>query len=343
MKKWTYLFVYLLPITVYASFNLSGFYTFLPIIVFYGLVPLLDLIIPANHYNAPDIDNRKASRYFDIVLYLAVPVQIGFLIYFFNKISISHTTIEYIGMTLSMGLMCGVFGINIAHELGHRNSWYEKLMAEILLLTSLEMHFLPYHNNGHHHNVATPKDPATAKRSEPLYIFWFRSQIGSYFEAWELENKRLKQKGKAIFSIYNKALTYTIIQFSFLILIYFVFGTTVCLLFIAAAVFGILLLETVNYIEHYGLMRKKNDQGRYERVMHHHSWNSDHPLGRAMLFELSRHSDHHYKASKKYQMLISLPDNPQMPTGYPGMMLLSLLPPLFIYVMNKRLNSLSEE
>lgn len=341
MKKWTYLFVYLLPITVYASFNLSGFYTFLPIVIFYGLVPLLDLIIPANHYNAPNLDDRKGSKYFDIVLYLAVPVQVGFLVYFFNVISMPHSNLEYIGMTLSMGLMCGVFGINIAHELGHRNSWYEKLMAEILLLTSLEMHFLPYHNNGHHHHVATPNDPATAKRSEPIYFFWFRSQIGSYIEAWKLENKRMRQKGNTIFSIHNKALTYTVIQFALLILIFVVLGTSTCLLFIAAAVFGILLLESVNYIEHYGLTRKKNNQGRYERVMHHHSWNSDHPLGRAMLFELSRHSDHHYKASKKYQTLISLPDNPQMPTGYPGMMLFSLLPPLFIHVMNKRLNSLT--
>jgi alkane 1-monooxygenase len=337
MKKWTYLFVYLLPITVYAAFNLSGFYTFLPIIIFYGLVPLLELIIPANHHNSTNNDDRQTSKYFDIVLYLAVPVQVGFLFYFFNIIGLPHTTTEYIGMTLSMGLMCGVFGINIAHELGHRNTWYEKLMAEILLLTSLEMHFLPYHNNGHHHNVATPGDPATAKKNESVYVFWFKSQIASYFEAWKLENKRLKQKGIAVISIQNKALSYTLIQLTFVALIYYFFGVTTCLLFIAAAIFGILLLETVNYIEHYGLLRKKNEHGRYERVMHQHSWNSDHPLGRAMLFELSRHSDHHYKASKKYQTLISLPENPQMPTGYPGMMLFSLFPPLFFLVMNKRL------
>jgi len=341
MKKWTYLFVYLLPITVFASFNLSGFYTFLPIIIFYGFVPLLELIIPANHNNSIDIDKRLASKYFDIILYLAIPIQVIFLFYFFNKIGGQHSMTENVGMTLSMGLMCGVFGINIAHELGHRNTWYERLMAEILLLTSLEMHFIPYHNNGHHYNVATPTDPATARKWEPVYLFWIRSQIGSYFMAWRLENKRLKQKGKPALSLQNKVFVYSLVQLIFVTFIYYVYGTNTCLHFIAAAIFGILLLETVNYIEHYGLLRKKNEKGRYERVMHRHSWNSDHPLGRAMLFELSRHSDHHYKASKKYQSLVSLPDNPQMPTGYPGMMLLSLIPPLWFWKMNKRIELIS--
>ena len=339
MKKWTYLFVYTLPVTVYASFNLTGIYTFLPIFIFYGLVPLLELIIQPNHKNSVDIDDRLASKYFDLILYLAVPIQIGFLFYFFNQINLQHTNIELSGMTLSMGLMCGTFGINIAHELGHRNTWYERLMAEVLLLTSLEMHFIPYHNNGHHHDVATPDDPATARKGEIVYSFWFRSQIGSYLAAWKLEKKRLIKKGKSIFSIQNKALIYTLIQLIFIASIYYIYGGKTCLLFIAAATFGILLLETVNYIEHYGLLRKKNENGRYERVMHYHSWNSDHPLGRAMLFELSRHSDHHYKASKKYQSLISSPENPQMPTGYPGMMLFSLFPPLWFWVMNKKINA----
>ncbi len=202
------------------------------------------------------------------------------------------------------------------------------------------MHFLPYHNNGHHFQVATPNDPATARKNEPVYLFWLRSQWGSYVQAWQLEKQRLQKQGKPAFLFQNKALTYTVIQVLFVALIYGVYGGLVAGLFVAAAGFGILLLETVNYIEHYGLLRKKNEHGRYERVKHHHSWNSDHPLGRAMLFELSRHSDHHYKASKKYQTLVSEPGNPQMPTGYPGMMLFSLIPPLWFKVMNKKLDVL---
>ncbi len=342
MKKWNYVLVYTLPLVVIISFNSHGVYTYLPILLFFGLLPLVELMLSPNAKNSPKIKERNESRYFDWVLYLALPVQLFLLFYFLYTLKTqSFTAIEYVGITLSMGLMCGIFGINIAHELGHRNTWYERLMAELLLLTSLEMHFITYHNNGHHHNVATPNDSATARKNEPVFTFWFRSQISSYFQAWALENKRLAKKGSAAFSLKNKALIYTLIQAAFVFSIYLLYGGLVAVFFIAAAVFGILLLETVNYIEHYGLLRNKNDEGRYERVRHHHSWNSDHPLGRAMLFELSRHSDHHYKASKKYQTLLSLPQAPQMPTGYPGMMIFSLISPLWFVVMNKKLRLLA--
>ena len=101
-----------------------------------------------------------------------------------------------------------------------------------------------------------------------------------------------------------------------------------------------MLLETVNYIEHYGLSRRQNERGNYERTMPNHSWNSDHIIGRLMLFELSRHSDHHYMASRKYQVLRHHDHSPQMPTGYPGMMLLSLVPPLWFSVMNQKIKKL---
>ncbi len=340
MKKETYLLVYSLPLTVIASFNLKGIYTFLPIFLFYVLLPLLELALKPDHQNSSKIESRNSEKYFDWVLYMAVPVQLSVLFYFFYTINTqAFAPYEYVGLTLSMGLMCGVFGINIAHELGHRNSWYEQLMAEALLLTSLEMHFVPYHNNGHHYNVATPNDPATARKGELVFVFWFRSQVGSYLKAWSLENKRLKKLSKGLFLVKHKVLVYTLIQILFIASIYFMYSGLVASLFVAAALFGIMLLETVNYIEHYGLLRNKNEHGRYERVQHHHSWNSGHKLGRAMLFELSRHSDHHYKASKKYQTLLSLPKSPQMPTGCPGMMLFSLVPPIWFWVMNKKLKS----
>ena len=171
------------------------------------------------------------------------------------------------------------------------------------------------------------------------FTFSFRSQIGSYFQAWSLENSRLEKKYGSRSILGNRTFIYTILQIILLITIYLIFGLTSLLCFIGAAVIGILLLETVNYIEHYGLVRKLNESGNYERVQPHHSWNSDHPIGRALLFELSRHSDHHYKASKKYQYLESFPESPQMPTGYPGMMVLSLLPPVWFKVMNSKIKS----
>lgn len=149
----------------------------------------------------------------------------------------------------------------------------------------------------------------------------------------------MKKKGKPVFSIQNEMVQAHLLQFIFLVLIFALFGYPVILYYLAAAFMGILLLETVNYIEHYGLSRNLLDNGKYERAMPEHSWNSDHVLGRIMLFELSRHSDHHYLASRKFQVLRHHDTAPQMPTGYPGMMLLSLVPPIWFRVMNSKINN----
>jgi len=196
---------------------------------------------------------------------------------------------------------------------------------------------LPYHNEGHHRNVATPNDSATAKKNEWVFLFWIRSHFGSYAEAWQIESNRLFKKGISTFSFHNKMIVYSLANALLLLGIYFYLGFFTLTAFILAAIFGILLLETVNYIEHYGLLRGRDKNGKYERVKHQHSWNSDSVLSKLFLFNLSRHSDHHFKGSKKYQILESLPQSPQMPTGYPGMMLLALIPPLWFSYMNKRL------
>jgi alkane 1-monooxygenase len=226
---------------------------------------------------------------------------------------------------------------NLGHELGHRSNRAERFLGELLLLTSLENHFLPYHNYGHHKLVATAQDPATARRGESVFAFWFRSHFGSYFFAWQLEWKRLKSKNKNPLSFNNRMVSYTVAQALLLGIVFYFFGGLVMLYFIVAATFGIMLLETVNYIEHYGLIRRMTAAGVYESVQHQHSWNSDHVLGRILLFELSRHSDHHYRASKKYPVLDSMPQSPQMPTGYPGMMIFSLCTPLWFRYMHKQL------
>jgi alkane 1-monooxygenase len=236
-----------------------------------------------------------------------------------------------------MGLLCGTFGINVGHELGHRVNKAEQTLAKALLLTSLYMHFFTEHNKGHHKRVATPEDPSSARYGEPVYTFYFRTIIFSYLSAWHIAGDEVKKKGKAVLSLHNEMIQFHLIQLAFLGIIYFFFGGWVTLYFIAAALMGILLLETVNYIEHYGLQRRALGDGKYERAMPEHSWNSDHVLGRVFLFELSRHSDHHYMASRKYQVLRHHEDAPQMPTGYPGMMLLSLFPPAWFHIMNTRI------
>lgn len=342
MSKFGYLLVYLLPLTVYVSFNSNGWLSFLPLFVFFMGVPLLELLLQPNHQNMDPLKaaEEKKNSFYDWVLYLAVPVQWTMLASFLYVIELTPAfTLEFYGKIFSMGMMCGVMGINIGHELGHRPERFEQFLGELLLLSSLNTHFLPYHNEGHHREVATPQDAATARENEWVFSFWIRSHFVSYAKAWSIEAKRMKKQQRSFWSLQNRMILYSIASLALLGSIFFFFNTKVLLAFIAASVIGILLLETVNYIEHYALLRKINDKGRYERVQHHHSWNSDHMIGRLMLFNLSRHSDHHYKASKKYQVLESLPESPQMPTGYPGMMVLALIPPLWFLVMNRKLRT----
>ena len=339
-KKLKYLSVLSLPICVWISFHSSGILTFLPALYLFIAIPFFELILKVDKSNLSEQEKVLAANdsFYSILLYLMLPVQFGFLVYFMFNIQEAQSTSVLIGRISSMGLMCGVLGINIGHELGHRSNRFERCIGELLLLSSLENHFLPYHNRGHHTNVGTKSDPATARRDEWLFVFWFRSQIGSYIQAWQIEITRMKIMKKHVFSLENKMIQYTLLHSLFLGSIYAYFGLTVLIYFLFAALVGILLLETVNYIEHYGLYRQQRENGNYEQVKRKHSWNSNHVIGRAVLFELSRHSDHHFKADRPYQLVENSDDSPVMPTGYPGMMVLAFIPPLFFKIMNHRVN-----
>ena len=338
MKKAKYLLAYLLPVLVLLSFLNEGWLTFLPLIIYFGFLPVIELFIKPDDSNwDPDqIEKEKKSLFYDLILCGMVPVQLAFLIWFLNFDFSSLDTTTHIGRVISMGMMCGVIGINVGHELGHRIQSWHRYLGDILLLTSLENHFVPYHNRGHHTNVATPGDPATARLNEISYIFWFRSQIGSYVQAWQIEIQRMKIIKKHPFGLRNKMIRYSLIHLALCFSIFFFISLSALIHFLIVAFLGILLLESVNYIEHYGLQRKVLPSGQFERVRRCHSWNSNHVLGRIVLFELSRHSDHHYKADKPYQVLESHEESPCMPIGYPSMMILSLFPPLFFYIMNDR-------
>lgn len=334
---------FLLPLTLFAaslrSFTHTGWVVWVPLVIAWVLIPLTELLIKPSAKNLDEAEEEIArkSRIYDILLWLVVPLQYLSLYFFLDSMSDPRLSwYDITGRIWVMGLLCGVFGINVAHELGHRVNKWEQLLAKSLLLTSLYMHFFTEHNKGHHKRVATKEDPSTARYGEPVYLFYFRTIIFSYFSAWHIATGETKKKGKPAFSLTNEMVQFTIIQAAFIACIFFFFGGLVTLYCLAAATIGFLLLETVQYIEHYGLQRKSTGEGKYERTMPEHSWNSDHVAGRIMLFELSRHSDHHYLASRKYQVLRHHDHSPQMPTGYPGMMLLSLVPPLWFYVMNKR-------
>ncbi|MEL6941267.1 MAG: alkane 1-monooxygenase [Bacteroidota bacterium] len=240
---------------------------------------------------------------------------------------------------MSLGTMLGACGINVAHELGHRTNKREQFLAKLFLLPELYMHFFIEHNRGHHKNIATDLDPASARYGEWLPVFWVRSVVGSYFSAWKLERQRLKRDGKAILSWNNEMIRFQLTQLAYLATVALVWDVRTMIFAIAVAIMAFLLLETINYIEHYGLRRKKLSNGRYEHVGVQHSWNSNHEVGRIVLYELTRHSDHHHKATKKYQILDHHDVAPQLPYGYPTSMLMALVPPLWFAVMNKRVKA----
>jgi alkane 1-monooxygenase len=317
---------------------MGGWWVFIAPLYVFVFIPLLELVMTGTTFNMDKVEEEMAKKdwRYDVIVWSVVPFQLAIMFYFLNRVNdASLLWYELGGMVFAFGISCGVLGINAGHELGHRATWYEQLMSKILLATSLYMHFFIEHNRGHHKNVSTDDDPASSRHGELLNTFGFRSTKHGWLSAWHLESERLKKAGKSFWSIHNEMLMYQVYQLSMLATIAIVWNVQVMLLFIASAIIGFLLLETVNYIEHYGLRRKKIDGAYYEKVMPIHSWNSNHPVGRIMLFELTRHSDHHYMASRKYQVLRHFDHSPQMPTGYPGMMVLSFFPPLFFAVMHK--------
>lgn len=327
-------------VLAYCSFTQNGWMVFAPILFAFFIVPSVELMIPSNEKNLSDAEEQiaKQDRLYDIWLYAIVPLQYTALYYFLQTIDSSTINKwELIGRIMAMGLLCGTFGINVGHELGHRRNLYERNMAKALLLTSLYMHFYIEHNKGHHKNVSTHEDPSSARKGENLYRFYLRTVVFGYISAWKIAAEEQRKKGSAVFSLTNQMIQFQMVQLLFLVIIFIIFGTFAGLCFLVAATIGFLLLETVNYIEHYGLERRKTENG-YERAMPEHSWNSNHFLGRLLLFELSRHSDHHYQASRKYQLLRHHDDAPQMPTGYPGMIILAMFPPLWFQIMHKRMD-----
>ncbi|MCP4440672.1 MAG: alkane 1-monooxygenase [Aureispira sp.] len=335
-----YLLVYIIPVLVLFSISSPNIWAYSALIFTFGVIPLFELFFNGNTKNLSKAEEAvvKEDKLYDYMLYALVPIQYGTMVYFLFQIGDTSLPLYVkVGMTAAFGISCGVFGINAAHELGHRSTWYEQLMSKMLLLTSLYMHFFIEHNRGHHKNVSTDDDPASSRYDEIVYTFYFRSIIGGWLSAWHLEGARLKAKKQGFWSIHNEMLRFQVIQVALIVAIGLVFSGTVLLFFLASATIGFLLLETVNYIEHYGLRRKKKGNS-YERTLPIHSWNSNHPLGRLLLLELSRHSDHHYIANRKYQTLRHFDESPQMPTGYPGMVLLSLFPPLWFMVMHKQIN-----
>jgi alkane 1-monooxygenase len=330
-----------LPFLAYGLVQATGlgvFWFYGPFLVFV-IFPALDLMIGVDATNPPDsvIKWLEQDRYYRWCTYLFLPIQYaGLLFACWLWSSGKLSTVDGIGLALTVGMVSGI-AINTAHELGHKRERLERWLSRIALAQSGYGHFFIEHNRGHHVRVATPEDPASARLGESFYAFWPRTVVGSLGSSWELERTRLARMGRSPWTLRNDILgawAMTVVLFAALAVL---FGPVVLPYLLVQAVIGFSLLEVVNYLEHYGLLRQRREDGRYERTRPEHSWNSNNVASNVLLYHLQRHSDHHANPLRRYQALRHCEEAPQLPTGYAGMILLAAVPPLWRRVMDPRL------
>ena len=318
--------------------GLGLFWWFGPIIIF-AVFPLFDYAAGLDPSNPPEevIKYLEHDHYYRWCTYLYLPIQYAGLIFACWMWTHGGLSVaDKIGLASTVAMVSGI-AIADAHELGHKRDSLERWLSKIALAQTGYGHFFIEHNRGHHVRVATPEDPASARMGESFYEFLPRTVLGSLRSAWGLESARLKRMKKSRLSIRNdivNAWLMTVVLFGALVA---VFGVGVLPYLVIQAVVGFSLLEVVNYLEHYGLLRQKRDDGRYERTRAEHSWNSNNVASNVLLYHLQRHSDHHANPIRRYQSLRHLEEAPQLPTGYAGMILMAMFPPVWRRVMDRRL------
>jgi alkane 1-monooxygenase len=329
---------FLLPLALYAGVQFGGLWTLLPVGLLLGVLPIVDWIGGLNLRN-PEQDEPElsANPWFRAITWAWVPVQYVMILWAASVVASQQlTAAELVGLTLSTGIVAGTIGITFAHELVHRPGRLELALGEILLTSTSYTHFAIEHVYGHHRRVGTLEDPATARFGESLYWFIPRCVVGSVASAWRFEVERLAKRHRGPWHPSNRMLRYAATQVAWYSGLVWLFGARAAFFVAAQAAVAFALLETINYIEHYGLERALIAPGRYERIAPWHSWNSSHRVSNWLLINLARHSDHHLVASKRYQVLAHVDEAPQLPAGYGTMFLAALCPPLWRRLMNPR-------
>ncbi|MGG7099977.1 alkane 1-monooxygenase [Rhodococcus sp. 24CO] len=302
------------------------------------IIPIIDLIAGRDGQSPPGyaILPLQKDRYYRWCTYFFVPIQYAGLAFAcWCWVNAPMATGEKIALAMTVGVVAGV-GINAAHELGHKNESVERWLAKIVLAQSFYGHFFVEHNHGHHVRVATPDDPASARFGESFWMFLSRSVIGGVKSSWKIETARVRRRGKLTWGVQNSILqtsAMSIVLFGGLIT---VFGWQIAPWLALQAIAGISFLEAANYIEHYGLLRKRRSDGSFMKVRPEDSWNSDHIVSNVFLYQLQRHSDHHANPLLRYQSLRSSPAAPQLPAGYAVMIVCAWIPPLWRWLMDRR-------
>lgn len=316
----------------------SQLWFFVPLLAFYGLVPLLDWLLGEDLSNPPEtaVPALKNDRYYRAINYAVLPVL--WFTTLFNCIFLATHAVpwySWIATVLVTGAVLG-FGLNLSHELGHKRDGLGRKLALFNSALGGYGHFSIEHNRGHHRHVSTPEDPASARLGESIYRFVLREMPGAFWRAWRLEADRLETRGTSRWHAANEILqagALTLALYGGLIAAY---GWPMVPVLALVAFWGAFQLTSANYIEHYGLQRRRLEGGGYERCQPHHSWNSNHLVSNLVVFQLQRHSDHHAFPGRSYQSLRDFPDLPRLPSGYFGMFLIAYVPPLWFAVMDHR-------
>ncbi len=342
-KRYAWLLGLLVPTLPFIAWGLvratgvGAFWFFGPVLVF-AIFPVLDLAVGNDPSNPPDsvIKWLEQDRYYRWCTYAYLPIQyagVVFACWMWAKGKLG--VVDDVGLAVTMSMVSGI-AINTAHELGHKRDSLERWLSRIALAQTFYGHFFIEHNRGHHVRVATPEDPASARLGESFYEFLPRTVTGSLRSAWELEATRLARMEKRRFSMHNDILTAWAMSVVLFAVLAIVFGPVVLPYLAIQAVIGFSLLEVVNYLEHYGLLRQRREDGRYERTRPEHSWNSNSVASNVLLYHLQRHSDHHANPIRRYQALRHVDEAPQLPTGYAGMIVCALIPPVWRRIMDHR-------
>lgn len=335
-----YTISFLLPPLVVASMLWGGWWTWLPVVILYVGLPVADALLRLDvaHHSADDADRLGRQTAFQIVTWAWVPVQTALVAW---GVWLAGTRplspVEMAGLVVSLGSVTGGVGITYAHELVHRTGRFELALADILLALVSFPQFAVEHVHGHHRHVATPLDPTTARRGEGLYAFLVRSVVGGAGMVWHVETERLARRGASRWSIGNRALRYAATMIAMPIAAWCLGGWPGVAVFAGQCLVAIVLVQGINYVEHYGLERREVAPGRYERVDARHSWDSSHRVTNWLLINLARHADHHLAAAKRYQALETTDDAPQLPAGYATMLLVAMVPPLWRRIVDPRL------
>jgi len=343
-KRWLWLMSVAYPLEPFLGIWLHSMtgnelWLLLPVLLNYGFAPALDWLIGEDRNNPPEevVMQLDQDRYYRWLTYATVPLHFVTLIgaaWYAASQNLSFWGI--LSLAAVAGITAGL-AINSGHELGHKNSPIEKTLAKIVLAVPAYGHFTTDHNLGHHKNVSTPGDPSSSRMGESIYRFALREVPGAITEAWAIEKDRLKRRGKSVWHPSNQILQSYALTCLLTLGLIVVFGWVMIPFLLVHNVLAYWQLTSANYVEHYGLLRERDDNGKYERCEPRHSWNSNHIYSNLVLFHLERHSDHHANPLRRYQALRHFDDVPQLPTGYFGAYVLAWVPWLWFRVMDERL------